>query len=50
MYNSDFNIMVAGMQHINFADTICDEMAESAKARGTGIAKRSPEYIANKML
>lgn len=25
-------------------------MAESAKARGTGIAKRSPEYVANKML
>lgn len=50
MHNSDFNILVAGMQHINFADTICDEMAESAKARGTGIAKRSPEYIANKML
>jgi len=29
---------------------ICDEMAESAKARGTGIATRSPEYVANKML
>jgi RimJ/RimL family protein N-acetyltransferase len=29
---------------------ICDEMAESAKARGTGIAQRSPEYVANKML
>ena len=25
-------------------------MAESAKARGTGIAQRSPEYVANKML
>lgn len=50
MHTSDFNIIVAGLQHINFADTICDEMAESAKARGTGIAKRSPEYIANKML
>ncbi len=31
------------------AQTICDEMAESAKARGTGIAKRSPEYIQLKM-
>ena len=50
MHTSDFNIMVAGLQHINFAEIICDEMAESAKARGTGIAKRSPEYIANKML
>ncbi len=50
MHNSDFNIIVAGLQHIGFAETICDEMAESAKARGTGIAKRSPEYISNKML
>ncbi|RKD17208.1 acetyltransferase [Pelobium manganitolerans] len=50
MHSSDFNILVAGVQHVGFADTICTEMAESAKARGTGIAKRSPEYIANKML
>ena len=27
------------------AEEICHEMAESAKARGTGIAKRSPEYL-----
>lgn len=50
MHNPDFNILVAGLEHIGFAETICNEMAESAKARGTGIAKRSPEYIANKML
>ena len=50
MHNTDFNILNAGLQHVGFAETICDEMAESAKARGTGIAKRSPEYIANKML
>ncbi|MBD3750077.1 MAG: GNAT family N-acetyltransferase [Sphingobacteriales bacterium] len=50
MHIHDFNILVAGLQHVGFAETICDEMAESAKARGTGIAKRSPEYIANKML
>src|SRR6476620_12117033 len=50
MHTHDFNILVASSQHIDFAETICDEMAESAKARGTGIAKRSPEYIANKML
>lgn len=33
----------------NFADTITTEMEESAKARGTGIAKRSPDYIRQKM-
>ncbi len=32
-----------------YADTITTEMEESAKARGTGIAKRSPEYIRRKM-
>jgi hypothetical protein len=29
---------------------IVDEMEASAKARGTGIAKRSPDYITQKML
>ncbi|MBS1524347.1 MAG: GNAT family N-acetyltransferase [Bacteroidetes bacterium] len=46
----DFDIQVASAQHVDFAQMICDEMAESAKARGTGIAKRSAEYVANKML
>ncbi len=32
-----------------YAETITLEMAESAKARGTGIAKRSPDYIQMKM-
>ena len=50
MHINDFNIIVAGLQHISFAEIICEEMAVSAKARGTGIAKRSPEYISNKML
>ena len=46
----DFDILVATAQHADYAPIICDEMAESAKARGTGIAQRSPEYVANKML
>jgi hypothetical protein len=46
----DFDILVASAQHVDYAQQICDEMAESAKARGTGIARRSPEYVANKML
>ncbi len=29
----------------HYAETITTEMAESAKARGTGIAQRTPEYI-----
>ncbi|APD08128.1 argininosuccinate synthase [Flavobacteriaceae bacterium UJ101] len=33
-----------------FAEDICKEMEESAKKRGTGIAKRAPEYLAQKMI
>lgn len=44
-----FQVIVANESHLSFAQIICDEMAASAKARGTGIAKRSPEYIQEKM-
>ena len=44
-----FNIEVAGEKHCIYAEEICKEMEESAKVRGTGIAKRSPEYVTNKM-
>lgn len=46
----DFDIQVATAQNVDYAQQICDEMAESAKARGTGIAQRSPEYVADKMM
>ncbi len=49
MNENDFSIVVASEAHVKYAQQICDEMAESAKARGTGIAKRSPEYVADKM-
>ncbi len=42
--------MVANGQHVMYALQICNEMEASAKARGTGIAKRSPDYVAQKML
>ncbi|MEY3947366.1 MAG: hypothetical protein RL512_177 [Bacteroidota bacterium] len=32
-----------------YAEIITEEMATSAAARGTGIARRSPEYVAKKM-
>ncbi len=50
MQITDFKILVAGIEHIRYAEQICQEMLESAKSRGTGIAKRSTEYVANKML
>ena len=43
-------IRVADHLDTHYAKRITDEMESSAKARGTGIAKRSPEYVANKML
>jgi hypothetical protein len=44
-----FRVLVADASHIGFAEIICQEMEESAKARGTGIAKRSPAYLEQKM-
>ncbi len=49
MVLSDFLVIPANETHVGYAEQICEEMAESAKARGTGIARRSPEYVANKM-
>ncbi len=49
MEQSNIIVRVATPADIIYASTITDEMASSAQARGTGIAKRSPEYIANKM-
>lgn len=44
-----FRILVADESHTAFAETICAEIESSAKARGTGIARRSPDYIRQKM-
>jgi N-acetylglutamate synthase-like GNAT family acetyltransferase len=42
-------IRVADSNDIKYAVTITNEMENSAKARGTGIAKRSPDYIEKKI-
>ncbi len=44
-----FKVVIASQEHFDFAPMICTEMEASAKARGTGIAKRSPEYLREKM-
>ena len=38
-------IVVADPSHLKYAQAICDTIADSARVRGTGIAKRTPEYI-----
>ncbi|MRS59967.1 GNAT family N-acetyltransferase [Larkinella terrae] len=48
--NDTYIVQVADENHLQLAETICREMEESAKARGTGIAKRSPLYLMEKML
>jgi hypothetical protein len=47
--NHNLIVRIATADDIHYADTITTEMEESAKARGTGIAKRSPAYIQQKM-
>lgn len=49
MDNQNIIIKVATAADKQYATTITDEMEASAAARGTGIAKRSPEYIEQKM-
>jgi hypothetical protein len=39
----------ANSDDVHYAKIITDEMESSARARGTGIAKRSPDYVALKM-
>ncbi|MEC4113258.1 GNAT family N-acetyltransferase [Myroides pelagicus] len=50
MNSNQFIVIPANETHVGYAEQICEEMAQSAKARGTGIARRKPEYVANKMV
>lgn len=43
-------IIIASRQHIRYVDEILTTIEESSKARGTGIARRSPDYVAQKMI
>lgn len=47
---TDFNIDIAGIRHLPFVNDICHHIEESAKERGTGVAKRSDTYIQKKIL
>ncbi len=47
--SNNFTIRMATEADISFAPVICDEYENSAKVRGTGIAKRSPEYVTQKI-
>lgn len=45
----DVVISIADDSHLKYAEEISSLMAEAAKARGTGIAERTPEYLQQKM-
>lgn len=45
----NIQITIADEKHFKYAEKICQLMEEAAKKRGTGIAKREPGYIRNKM-
>ncbi len=49
MDKNNIIVRLATSDDTHYAETITREMEESAKARGTGIAKRSPDYIVKKM-
>lgn len=44
------NVFVANASHVGFAGAICEMIYNSAQERGTGIARRSEDYIADKIL
>ena len=45
----NINVVVADESHAVYADEICEEVFISARERGTGIARRTPEYVIEKM-
>ena len=45
----NISVIFAEVEHAIYAEHICQLIYESALQRGTGIAKRSPEYIISKI-
>ena len=46
---SEFKIVKATKEHLPYVDVILKTIEDAAKIRGTGIAKRTPEYLKNKI-
>ena len=43
------NILIADKSHSIYAEIICKTIEDSANVRGTGIARRTPEYVIQRM-
>jgi hypothetical protein len=48
--DTEIQIMVARESHLFYVQTILETIEAAAKVRGTGIAKRSPDYVKQKIL
>jgi len=44
------DVLIANESHVKYVGTILETIAIAAKVRGTGIAKRSPEYVSQKIM
>ena len=49
VYNDGIEIIIANASHEVYVDEILETITAAAKVRGTGIAKRTHEYVAQKM-
>ena len=49
MEAEEIQVLVADASHEKYVDTILKTIAEAAKVRGTGIARRTHEYLLTKM-
>ena len=49
MTTPELTVEVASEKHLKFVDEILRTIEDAAKVRGTGIAKRKPEYIVQKI-
>ena len=48
--SKEIEVIVADASYVDYVDEILDTINRAAKIRGTGIAKRSPEYVKQKMI
>ena len=48
-FKMNISIVITQEEHYKYSHEICDTIELSALLRGTGIAKRTPEYIQKKM-
>ena len=48
-YNDGIEVTIAKASHEKYVDEILETISAAAKVRGTGIAKRTHEYVAQKM-